>query len=145
MQGESAPCQCSASSLCASLPACSFTFHAPWPRDAFREDRTACASHRTEEAALLYGNLYFQQVFLRMDPSLRTGMQHPLRLSHLLDLWSVCSPHHTQTCNGDSALQCSLRYVRGWFQTPCAAQLSYPSGTKRNRATDGLGLALEGS
>lgn len=118
----------------------SFPFHTPWPRDAFGGDRTACASRRTEDAALLYQNLCFQHVFLRMGPSVRVGMQHPLGLLLLLDPWSVCSPCQTQTCNRDSALQCSPKYLRGRVQNPCAAQTFYPSGTEQNGAPGGLGL-----
>lgn len=69
-------------------------------------------------------------------------MQHPLGLLLLLESWSVCSPCHTLTCNSDSALQYSPKYLRGWVQTLCAAQTLYLSRTECNGTRAELGLAL---
>lgn len=74
-------------------------------------------------------------------------MQHPLGLLLLLDPRAVCSPRHTQTCNGDSALQCSPKDLRGWAQTPCTAQTLHPSRTEWHGTRSQLTLVLlqEGS
>lgn len=67
------------------------------PRDAFGGSRTACASHRVEEAAPLYRHLCSQQGFSETASNLRAGMQHSpeflLLLSPLLSLQLLpCTP-----------------------------------------------------